>query len=133
MKKGFTLIELLIVVIILAILAALSLPVYNKIIKHTAFKEVASVANRVKGAAKYYDLKCDLSTLPADETAWGILKIAKPSGTGTGLTYIITSSDGDPALQVFYDGNMLYQYNIKTGNGVSTGIPDSAYLPADLP
>ncbi len=133
MKKGFTLVELLIAIIILSILAAVSLPVYNKIIKRTGFKEVTNIVGLIRAGAKYYNLKYGVGVLAANETAWGALKLDKPTDSGTNLIYVITSADGDPALQVFYKGNMLYQYNLKTGIGINTGVPDAAYLPADLP
>jgi len=134
-KRGFTLGEIMVVVIILGILAAVSLPMYNKIIKRTGFKEVASIVSLVRAGAKYYDLKYDLTTLdPNDTTAWGVLKVDKPSGSGANLTYKITSSgSGDPALQVSYGGSMLYEYDLITGSGTTTADPNAAYLPADLP
>ncbi len=130
-KKGFTLAEVMVVVIILGILAAIVLPVYNKIIKRTGFKEVASVVSLIRAGAKYYDLKYDLSGLVGDSSAWDVLKVDDPTGSGTDLTYTITG-DATPALQVTYDGNTIYTYDLNAGTGAKAGA-DSAYLPSDLP
>ncbi|MDP8297660.1 MAG: prepilin-type N-terminal cleavage/methylation domain-containing protein [Candidatus Orphnella occulta] len=133
MKKGFTLSEIIVVVVILGIIAAVSFPVYNKIIKRTGFKEVASIVSLVRSGAKYYDLKYDLSALVADDTTvWDLLKVDKPTNSGAKLTYAIVESGGDPELQVEYNGNQIYTYNLLTGASTEAGA-DSAYLPSDLP
>ena len=135
MKKGFTLAELVIVVVILCVLAVIALPMYDKVIKHTGFKEVASIVSLIRAGAKYYDLKYDLTALDADETAWDVLKVDKPSASGTDLTYVITPSDatGNPELEVTYGGNVLYEYDLITGSGTTSADPNAAYLPDDLP
>jgi prepilin-type N-terminal cleavage/methylation domain-containing protein len=135
MKKSFTIIELVIVIVILGIFAMVSFPMYNKIIKRTGFKEVASIVNLVRAGAKYYDLKYDLSNLPAGETAWGGLKVDKPAASGAELTYTITASEttGNPELEVSYDDSLLYEYDLITETGAPTEDPNAAYLPADLP
>jgi len=130
-KKGFTVIEIMVVVIILGILAAISLPMYNKIIKRTGFKEVASIVSLVRAGAKYYDLKYDLSALQGNATTWDVLKVDPPSGSGAGLSYTMTGGTS-PVLQVTYDGNTIYTYDLNAGTGTTAGA-DSAYLPSDLP
>jgi len=131
MKKGFTLSELMVVVVILGILAAVSLPMYNKIIKRTGFKEVASIVSLIKAGAKYYDLKYDLSALEGDATTWDVLKVSEPVDTGTKLTYTMTGGM-DPVLQVSYGGKTIYTYDLREGTGTKSGT-DSIYLPDDLP
>ena len=130
-KKGFTVIEIMVVVIILGILAAISLPMYNKIIKRTGFKEVASIVSLVRAGAKYYDLKYDLSALQGNATTWDVLKVDPPSGSGAGLTYAMAGG-ANPELQVIYGGNTIYTYDLNAGTGTTAGA-DSAYLPDDLP
>jgi len=134
MKKGFTLIEIIVILLIFGILATISFPLYNKTIKRTGFKEVVNIVSLVKAGAKYYVLKYGAAGLPANETAWDCLKVDKPSDSGAKLTYVITSSGaGNPALQVSYDGSILYEYDLITGIGAKTGDPDAAYLPDNLP
>jgi len=131
-KKGFTIIEIIAVVIILGILAAISLPVYNKIIKRTGFKEVASIVSLVRAGAKYYDLKYDLSALQGNATTWDVLKVDAPTtSTGANLTYAMTGG-ATPVLEVSYGGNTIYTYDLQAGTGTKSGA-DSTYLPADLP
>ncbi len=134
MKKAYTLTEIIAVIVILAILAAVSVPMYNKIIKRSSFKEVSTIVNLVKAGAKYYDLRYDMSIFEANDNIepWVNLRVDKPSGTGTKLTYVITGGT-DPVLQVSYDGNLLYTYDLKDGTGTTTADPDTAYLPGDLP
>lgn len=131
MKKGFTITEIMVVVVILGVLAAISFPVYNKIVKRTGFKEVASIVSLVRAGAKYYDLKYDLSALEGDPTTWDVLKVAEPVSSGAKLTYIMTGGT-TPVLQVSYDGNTIYTYDLNAGTGTTSGA-DAAYLPSDLP
>ncbi len=130
-KEGFTLNEVMVVVIILGILAAVMFPVYNKIIKRTGFKEVASIVSLIRAGAKYYDLKYDLSGLVGDSSAWDVLKVDDPTGSGTDLTYTMTGG-ATPVLQVSYGGNLIYTYDLNAGSGTKAGA-DSVYLPDDLP
>ena len=131
-QKSFTLIEIMVVVIIFGILAVISLPMYNKIIKRTGFKEVASIVSLVRAGAKYYDLKYDLTLFDtAADNPWDVLKVDEPVDTGANLTYTITGGT-TPVLQVSYDSTTIYTYDLNAGTGTKSGA-DSAYLPADLP
>jgi len=133
MKRGFTLIEVMIVVVILGLLVSITLPMYSKVIRRTGFKEVSGIVNLVRAGAKYYDLKYDLSAFDAnDTTAWNFLKVDKPWDSGIGLTYVLTGGTS-PVLEVSYDGNLLYQYDLLTGTGTTSEDPNAAYLPSDLP
>jgi len=54
MMKGFTLIELLIVIIIIAILATLALPQYQKMVNRAKWAECLQLASAIKSAANLY-------------------------------------------------------------------------------
>ena len=53
-KRGFTLIELLVVVLIIAILAAVALPQYNKAVMKSRFAKLYSLSRTYQRAAQEY-------------------------------------------------------------------------------
>ncbi|WP_428897231.1 prepilin-type N-terminal cleavage/methylation domain-containing protein [Parelusimicrobium proximum] len=62
MKKGFTLIELLVVVLIIAILAAVALPQYQKAVVKSRVSEMLLIAKRVQTEQDMYMLQNDKPT-----------------------------------------------------------------------
>ena len=58
-QKGFTMIELMVVVVIVAILAAIAIPIYGKYIKNARMTEAESRIGEILTAAKAYAQETD--------------------------------------------------------------------------
>ena len=80
MKKGFTLIELLVVVLIIGILAAIALPMYNKAVLRSRFAVLMPIANAMADSNEAYYLEHgNYATDPQDLPVQGQLEY--PTGT----------------------------------------------------
>lgn len=71
-RKGFTLVELLIVIVVIAILAAISVVAYNGIQKraHNSAQAV-DMSNAAKAMELYYALHDRYPTVPSYSSTWG--------------------------------------------------------------
>lgn len=153
--RGFTIVELLIVIVVIAILAAITLVAYNGIRERAQVGAVQSaVSQGVKKILAYAALNAD--TYPADATAAGLVSDASTTyyvsriGTGycvtastQGLTYFQTREVSSPTPGTC-EGMLAWwplnaDANDKSGNGVDgtavnasvsvgqSGRSDSAY------
>ncbi len=102
-KKGFTLIELLVVIVIIAILAALGLPGYNKLQEKSLDREAKASLALIRAAERIYrmemsfyypntgsvntlsSINTDLKlSLPTDSPKWSYT-VTAPNGNATAL------------------------------------------------
>lgn len=107
-KKGFTLAELLIVVAIIAVLVAVSVPVFNSKLERS--REAVDIANmraaKVAAVSAYLDGDLDLDKAIYYDAEAGVIKNDdnKPNGYGQGTAldgkmeypgYVAKGDDGD--------------------------------------
>jgi len=94
-RNGFTLIELFIVVLIIAILAAIAIPVISKNMEKSKTGEVVSTLNLIRMAEKDYYLDSNPKTYTTD---FSLLNIDNPNNVAS--------------------ANRYFTYTIPTGNAV---------------
>lgn len=98
-RKGFTLLELLIVVAIVAILAAIALPNYNRYVERTRRADAREALMRVAAAQERFytnrnsyatDIAADLSLPVTSES--GYYAITTASAGGDTQVYVLTAT-----------------------------------------
>jgi type IV pilus assembly protein PilA len=67
-SKGFTLVELMVVLLILGILVAIAVPIYNKSVGDANKKAIASNLRTIDGAITQYSTVVDVGTTPPTAT-----------------------------------------------------------------
>lgn len=132
MKKAYTIIDVLIIVVILAILAAVVVPAYNKVVRRSELKEVRTLVELTRAGAKYYHGKYWITsiTTPANLS---VLNVTVPSDAK--CTYSIVSGAGNTRIlevRRTSDNVLLYTYQLPNGPGVVQATTDARYL-EDLP
>lgn len=131
MKKAYTIVDVLLIVIILAILAAIVTPAYNKVVRRSELKEVRTLVELTRAGARYYHGKYGITSItpPANLS---VLNVTVPPDAK--CTYsIVSGGTTGRQLQVTSSNGLLYTYDLPDGPGAINGVnPDARYV-QDLP
>jgi prepilin-type N-terminal cleavage/methylation domain-containing protein len=123
LNRGFTLIELLVVITIIAVLASISFPVYNKVTMRSKITKDLSNVRQILMAMKMFGIDND-GIFPT-----GSLSTTDPTGGGGGGSEPSTSTDAFQELipdyineeRIFYtSGNNTLRKNIPNEDGTLT-------------
>jgi len=102
MKKGFTIVELLIVIVVIAILAAITIVAYNGIVLKAAEASMRSDLRNTASLLSVYQF--DNTTYPTGTTLAANLKAESPNNTlsyaGTGTNYCLSISSTRSPLKL---------------------------------
>lgn len=120
-KQGFTLIEILVVVLIIAILAAVALPQYQKAVAKTRLAQAIFVARIIKNAQELYYLthgeyadtmeELDIEVQPPQNTSVIV-------HTNTDRVGIATTNENDPySMDIVYSLDHGYNETLDTYKG----------------
>ena len=89
-KKGFTLIELMVVILIVAILAAVAIPILRGRIESAKWSEGAAIAGTIKTAAKVCYAEDPTSLTPPVEVSTILTELGFQAGDLTGEYFAAT-------------------------------------------
>jgi len=119
---GFTIVELLIVVVVIAILAAITLVAYNGISQRATSSAMQSELSQLVKKVETYKITNGTSTYPTDLTTAGV----PSSNTGT-MSYFYYNSPNNFCAQVI-KGNLSYFASSKTKNATPGNCTDFGLL-----
>lgn len=110
-QKGFTIVELLIVIVVIAILAAITIVAYNGIQNRASFASAQSdVTNIIKKVELF---KVDNDTYPASITDCptpAAANLCTPAGSGITYRYVANNSSNPPSYEIGSLGSSQFYY-----------------------
>ncbi len=115
--KGFTLVELLIVIVVIAILAAISIVAYNGVTQKARDDERVATARNLVNAAAAYNSEHDSWPQHSDLTTFQTVKL---TGAAADSSKVSTSANPDA------DHN-TYKYTICQDNNKPSGVKVEYY------
>ncbi|HBV97077.1 MAG TPA: prepilin-type cleavage/methylation domain-containing protein [Desulfotomaculum sp.] len=119
-QKGFTLVELMVVVVIIGVLVAIAVPVYNNVTGNANRNAVAANLRTIDGAISQHQT-VNSGTAPTSTNLTGGYLQAWPT-TPTGATYSVTGS-----------GTSAAPYRAQVATSSVNGIADGTYTLSTLP
>jgi len=90
-NKGFTLVELMVVVVIIGVLTAIAVPVYNNVTEKAKLNAIAANLRIINGAISQYRADNDVSANPTQAQVTPYLQ-SWPANNPKGVTYGFTST-----------------------------------------
>ncbi len=124
-QKGFTIVELLIVVVVIAILAAITIVAYNGIQNRAKISSLQSTASQLAKRLEAVKLTTDGEVYPATLAAANIVapSTAQYSVTSTGKGYCLVVQDGVNTLYTTNEILQPTQGSCVTANGLVAWWP----------
>lgn len=127
-QEGFTLIEVLVVVVIVAILAAISVPIYLEYVQGARASDAQASIGAIYNAAKMYYQDRSEDT-PDVETLEELGYLDIDRATKKQWTFTIIGSDPITQIEAVSTGDMkggagkIVTYNVETGRFEGYGLP----------
>ena len=133
-KPGFTIVELLIVVVVIAILAAITIVAYNGITKRANDSSIQSTLSQAVQKIESYKINNDGTLYPPTLTAAGLENLTNTDGRT--YAYSISSDSTQFCLALSQSGRTYYSSNISLSpkTGICTagvGVPGSGDVAVD--
>lgn len=112
-NKGFTLVELMVVVVIIGVLTAIAVPVYNSATEKAKINAIAANLRIINGAISQYMADNDTSTAPV--VTMGTTPIVNdlsdyiqswPDNNPKGVTYVLDGTGADCHAKAIWSGDI---------------------------
>lgn len=104
-NKGFTLVELMVVVVIIGVLTAIAVPVYNSATEKAKINAIAANLRIINGAISQYMADNDTSTAPVVNDLSDYIQ-SWPDNNPKGVTYVLDGTGADCHAKAIWTGDI---------------------------